>query len=92
MVQGGPFQGPHLGCGVSERTRRESVCRSGEVREAACHTGEWDAKCERMETLFVCSLFSASPCLSAQWILKQTDLDFTPHFAILELCDPRQSS
>lgn len=92
MVRGGSYQGPHLGCGVSERRLGESVCRSGEVREPACHTGEWDSKCERMETLLVCSLFSASPCLSAQWILKHTDLSFTPHFAMLELCDPRQIS
>lgn len=92
MVQGGPYQGPHLGCRMSERTLGESVGRSGEVREPACHTGKWDSKWERMETLLVCYLFSASPCLSAQWILKQTDLNFTPHFAILELCDPRQIS
>lgn len=46
----------------------------------------------RSEMLPLCSLFSARPCLLAQWLLNQTDLDPTPRTATLKLCDPRQVS
>lgn len=70
---------------VGGAERHHSLSRSWEARE-------WDSVYERTEILPLCSLFSAGPCLLAQWLLNQTDLDPTPHAATLKLCDPRQVS
>lgn len=36
--------------------------------------GKWDSIYERTEMLWLCSLFSAGPCLLARWLLNQTSI------------------